>query len=252
MSNGFPQFQIVDEAGNVVSVFNGSAPGGGVSTEAKQDAQITILANLLTALLQRTTPADIQQVGGALQADQGQAGTIAQSWFVRLTDGTAALGTNSNPVRVSAAGSGLVVANFPTTQAVEGEVTIANLPDTQPVSGTVLVTRPSYSTYKNLALNVSGTVKASPGILYSLNCTNLNPNQPRYLQLFDKASAPVSGDDPVESYAIGPDSQLTLGADYFGLMGRAFTLGIAWGLSKDVATFSAAAAADQATHIKYV
>lgn len=61
------------------------------------------------------------------KVDQGLQGTIAQSWFVELTDGTNVLGSAAHPVVVSVNG----------TAAVSGTVAVSNFPATQAVSGTV-------------------------------------------------------------------------------------------------------------------
>ena len=78
---------------------------------------------------------------------QGNAGSISNSWYFRLTDGTQVLGTGSSaPVWVSGAVTvdGTVnVGNFPTTQSVKIDqsitlpVSVSNFPAITTVTGTV-------------------------------------------------------------------------------------------------------------------
>lgn len=253
-ASSYPQFQVVDASGNIINVFNGSEPGGGVSTEAKQDQILTALANLLTELGQKTEPSQNQSVVGLVDVDQGAPGEIASGWFVRLTDGSVVLGTGDNPLSVTVAGGAVEVSNFPASQTVDGAIEVSNFPATQPVSGTVTVANQpaqEYETYSDLGASAGAVVKVGTGHLHSISCYNAKDVK-RYLQIFDSATVPATGDIPAESYPIGGESLLVLGADYFGAKGRGFTNGIAWGFSMSLETYAPAIASDQSTHVKFL
>jgi hypothetical protein len=72
----------------------------------------------------------IQVIGGAV--NQGFKGTIPQSWYVELTDGTNPLGTSLNPLSVT----GTLVVNPPTPPATATDYNVAS-------SGTSVVLLPA-------------------------------------------------------------------------------------------------------------
>jgi hypothetical protein len=87
--------------------------------------------------------------------NQGNKGTIPQSWYTQLTDGSAAIGVLANPLRVDPTGTTTQPVSLPVGQAVElldaggtnkasisaaGAVKVDGSAVTQPVSGTVTAT----------------------------------------------------------------------------------------------------------------
>lgn len=92
--------------------------------------------------------------------------------------------------------------------------------------------------------SVAVSVKASAGNITAIHASNANAAI-RYLQVFNKASAPAGGDVPIHSWPItASGGSLLIGTDFFGVNGAAATLGIAIGVSTTNATFTAATAAD--------
>lgn len=254
-SSGYPMFHVVDTQGNIINTFGGNGDGSGTATEAKQTDQVQLLQTLVTELQQKTEPAQSQSVNGLVVADQGEAGIASQGWFVRLTDGNTILGSSNNPLVVRAKGGSLEVSNFPAVQEVAGTVTIAQFPTVQPVNGTVTVgnlPNQSFLTHRNFSTLRAASVKTGAGVVFAVSCSNLHQNERRYLQLFDKALAPAVGDTPIESFAIGADSEVEKNLLYFGPKGLAFTNGLAWGISLSAFTFAPALIGDHLTVIKYL
>ena len=86
----------------------------------------------------------------------------------------------------------------------------------------------------------TGVLSATPATLYKFfgHANDVMPGPPRYLQLFDKAAVPVLGDAPrLPGIPVGPGpTAFSLGLDPNGLR---FLIGIAWGVSTTIDTFTA-------------
>lgn len=126
-----------------------------------------------------------------------------------------------------------------------------------------VVTKPlAVNTYAPSLFTQMGTdpdvsVKATPGNVFSVQCTNLNTAK-RYLQLHNKASAPVNPDVPLLVFPIAPggaaavsDSMTLIGTDFFGTYGIFFSIGIAYGFSTTPFVYTAGAAGDQFAAITF-
>ena len=117
------------------------------------------------------------------------------------------------------------------------------------------------STYSGLAFSaplndVDISVKATAGNLLSITASNINAAI-RYLQVFDKATAPSSGNTPVFSWAIPAGTSTApaireIGRDFLGEGGHYFASGIAVGVSTTAATFTAATTTDHVTNGTYI
>jgi hypothetical protein len=57
---------------------------------------------------------------------QGNKGTIAQSWYVQLTDGSAALGTDANPLRIDPTGTTVQPVVLNTVRDLVGTLILSN------------------------------------------------------------------------------------------------------------------------------
>lgn len=96
--------------------------------------------------------------------------------------------------------------------------------------------------YRSPASSYNHFIKASTGVLYGLEAVNDSTNK-LYLQLFNKASAPVNGDTPVRSYPMASGgSVLFIDALKWGNVGAnqglRFSTGIAWGWSTTQNTYT--------------
>ena len=107
-------------------------------------------------------------------------------------------------------------------------------------------------------VSVAVAVKASSGYLMSVYVNNKNAAV-RFLQIHNKASAPVSGDVPVAGgiYEIAAGSAtvpatLILDDAFFGPGGMSLGLGIAIGISTTGATFTAATTTDHVVAGRFV
>jgi hypothetical protein len=118
--------------------------------------------------------------------NQGDPGSIGESWYVELTNGTNVIGTIANPI-VSAI-SGTVTVVQPVGSNLN--VSISNFPGTQPISGTVTANQGTPNTLADAwpveitdgtnvlgtvahPLNVEGVIVVSPGVAPTTN-TNYN------------------------------------------------------------------------------
>lgn len=106
-----------------------------------------------------------------------------------------------------------------------------------------------------LSSSIAISVKATPGNLLSVSATNINAAV-RYLQIFNKASAPATNDVPIFCFPIPIGSttiQMTnIGRDFFGAGGYYFSTGIAIGISTSGTNYQAATATDHITQGTYV
>lgn len=86
-------------------------------------------------------------------------------------------------------------------------------------------------------------VKPAPGAVGRLFASNRNAAL-RYFHIFAKATAPVNGDVPLESYEIPANNILPLDIN-FGFNGMPVATGISWGISTTNATFTDSATASE-------
>ena len=90
----------------------------------------------------------------------------------------------------------------------------------------------------------SGLIKNTSGAIYAISAINQN-TAIRYLQLFNKATAPAANDVPMEVFIVYPNGgQLVLGQDYFTINGLDFAAGIGWGMSTTSTIFTPATATE--------
>lgn len=104
--------------------------------------------------------------------------------------------------------------------------------------------------------DVDISVKASAGSLLSVSATNINAAI-RYLQVFNKATAPAGGDTAVFSFPIPAGSStvpavVSVARDFLGQNGHQFSTGIAVGVSTTAATFTAATTTDHVVNGTYL
>lgn len=88
-----------------------------------------------------------------------------------------------------------------------------------------------------VALAASKSVKATPGRLYAIHGSNRDAAE-RFIQIFDKASAPSAADVPVMTIPVPAATSFSWSQPF----GRVFTLGISWGISTTLNTFTSAGA----------
>lgn len=99
--------------------------------------------------------------------------------------------------------------------------------------GTFMVARPDTSgglTSSRIVTGTTGFIKASAGQVYRVNGYNANAAI-RYLQLYNKASAPtLSTDTPIATIPLAASSAFSFD---IGALGLAFATGIAWAYTTD-------------------
>jgi len=159
------------------------------------------------------------------------------------------VGTTPQPVSGTVSVSGTVPVSgtfWQATQPVSGTVSVSG---TVPVSGTFWqATQPvsiastvntssvpaasgglSTSKLVSAATTNATSVKASAGQVYNIQAFNTNASSPRYLKLYNKASAPTVGTDtPIKTILIPPASS---GVVIEISNGLAFSTGIAFALT---------------------
>ncbi len=102
---------IITGGGSNASV---GATGSLAPTSATEVGWINVSGNLVGISAANPLPVSVTAIV-ADNVNQGNKGTIPQSWYVQLTDGSAAIGVLANPLRVDPTGT--------TTQPVSGTVT---------------------------------------------------------------------------------------------------------------------------------
>lgn len=108
----------------------------------------------------------------------------------------------------------------------------------------------SWTRFQNLGANATLNVKATPGNVKAVYCHNINAAA-HYVQLHNTATTPAGGAVPLYTFLVPAQSSITIGDTFFGEHGAHFTTGIAFAFSTTEATYTAATATDQMTHIMY-
>lgn len=108
----------------------------------------------------------------------------------------------------------------------------------------------SYSVYKNYAAAATANVKASPGNVYAVTCSNINGST-RYIQIHNTATTPSAAAVPALSFVVPANSQVRIGTEFFGPGGINFSTGIAFAFSTTEGTYTAGTATDQFTQVCY-
>lgn len=108
----------------------------------------------------------------------------------------------------------------------------------------------SWTRFQNLGANATLNVKATPGNVKAVHCRNINAAA-HYVQLHNTATVPAGGAVPLYTFLVPATSAITIGDTFFGEHGAHFTTGIAFAFSTTEATYTAATATDQMTHIMF-
>lgn len=104
--------------------------------------------------------------------------------------------------------------------------------------------------------DVDISVKGSAGNILSLTCSNINAAV-RYLQVFNKATAPAASDVPVFSFVIAAGTSTApaireIGKEFFGEGGHYLSSGVAIGVSTVAGSFTAATTTDHTINGTFV
>lgn len=105
------------------------------------------------------------------------------------------------------------------------------------------------SPFSNFGANATLNVKATPGNVYLVVCTNANAST-RYIQLHNTATTPGAGNVPLLSFPV-PGSGGTTLIDLGAMGGVNFSTGIAFGFSTTQGTYTAGTAGEQNTTVLF-
>ena len=183
------------------------------------------------APLSNANPLPVSDAGGSLSIDDG-GGSIT-------VDGSVGVSGSVTVAGVVSVSSGTVTAN-----AGSGTFSTKEVPQT---SGGVSASKLISSAGTNAT-----SIKASAGQLYGLFATNANA-APRYLKIYNKATAPVVGSDvPLQTYLI-PGNAAGAGFTRYIPHGIPFTVGIALAITAGAADADASAigAAEVIVNLEY-
>ena len=100
------------------------------------------------------------------------------------------------------------------------------------------------------AVNQS-VLKASAGTVYKAYCHNKSTST-RFFQLHNKATAPINGDAPVESFPVAPSTAVMIDSAFWGATGRVCSAGVSWAFSSTESTLTLATASDQSSSVGYL
>lgn len=104
--------------------------------------------------------------------------------------------------------------------------------------------------FKDYETNATAAIKASPGVVYSIYCENLN-GAVRYIGIYNKTTAAATNDVPIVSYRVPAGGATMVGTDMLSIMGLTCSTGITFGISTDPTKYAAATATDHNTVILY-
>lgn len=222
----------------------GAVVGGGVEATALR----VTLASDSTGLI------SVDDNGGSLTVDGTVAATQSGTWNITNISGTVSLPTgaataanqstsNTHLSTLAGAVSGtemqvdIVSGTVAATQSGTWTVQPGNTANTTPW---LVNDRPDTSGGLSMSKTVSAastnatSVKGSAGQVYAVQCMNTNAS-PRYLKLYDKASAPTVGTDtPVKTLTI-PGNTAGAGLVLNWDKGLVFSNGIAFALTTGIA-----------------
>lgn len=105
----------------------------------------------------------------------------------------------------------------------------------------------SFSWFQNLAADVTKNIKASAGTVFSFYVFNTTGSTV-YFQLWNSATTAAAG-SLIDVWLVPAGSQVQIDEDYFSREGRAFSTGIAFGISSTLSTYTGASA--QVVSVRY-
>lgn len=108
----------------------------------------------------------------------------------------------------------------------------------------------SWSKDQDFGSAAAKSVKASAGNLGSIHAFNGNATDV-FFQLHNLAAAPAPGAVPFAVFVVANGTAISVGSDWFGATGLHFSVGIAWGWSTTLGTYTAGTAADHGTLVLY-
>lgn len=216
----------VSRASNVMAFCAGTFAGVNVSFEGSLEA--TGDTNWFGIQAVRTNANTIETATGALSAQPVYAWEMSVNALARVR------------VRATARTSGTQSWRFKLGTYATEPIPAIQVSATQPVSGTVTITHPTPTASNvNSAASTNATVvKASAGTVYNVTASNVNAS-PRYLKLYNKATAPTVGTDvPLITIAIPATSTVAVN---FGVTGHRFATGVGLAITAGAADSDTAA-----------
>jgi len=109
----------------------------------------------------------------------------------------------------------------------------------------------AYTQFSDLGANITLTVKAAEGNVFSVDCQNENVAD-RYFQIHNLAvAATTTVSVPAHSWLVPAGEQIIIGTDFFGPAGLNFGTGITFAFSTTKDVYTAAVATDQTSHVNY-
>jgi hypothetical protein len=203
----------VSRASNVMMFCTGTFAGINVAFEGSLESSGE---NWFGIQAVRTNANTIETATGALSAMPIYAWELSVNALARVR------------VRCTARTSGTQIWRFKLGTYATEPIPAAQVTATQPVSGTVTanqgtIATPTASNINSTASTNATIVKASAGSVYNIAISNVSAS-PRYVKLYNKATAVVVGTDVPVLTIIVPAGGLI--QNNFGILGHRFTVGI--------------------------
>lgn len=108
---------------------------------------------------------------------------------------------------------------------------------------------PNLTKARTAAFGTAGVnVTALPGCLYHLSVVNKSSSTSYFIQIHDKATAPIASDTPIWEGKLPAGGDWSVGFQLFGLY---FTNGISLAISTTAGTLTLAAADDAVAYARY-
>lgn len=164
------------------------------------------------------------------------AGTIADPDVAIVEDTVNTIAINNLSAKVPTLGPKAVSGSVSVTPATGSKFTIDQI---------------AYLRTTRLAISAGDNIKSTSGVVFSFVATNLGSST-RFLQLFNKNSAPVTGDVPTAIYPVFGSNMLIIDTAIWGLAGLSLTSGISWGISTTPTTYTAGPFSEVLFEINYL
>ena len=187
--------------------------------------------------------------GAATSANQ----TTGNSSLASIVTNTTGIATAANQTTMQASLSSIVTnTTGAATSALQttGNTTLSTIS----TSLTSILARlmPVGTDTNYIGTSVADCVKTSSGSLYSITAVNLN-TATRYLQIFNQATVPTTGNVPVRVFTLfGSGGNALVGQDLIGGSGISLSTGVAWGVSTTPLTYTAATITDTIVSVRWI
>lgn len=170
----------------------------------------------------------------------------------RLAEGAGTIADPDKQIIFDPDGNALLTTISGKLPTLGQKVMSGSVPVTIASNQNVVITSPNYSGFVSMGTSTGGNIKSSSGSLFGIVATNANAST-RFLQLFNKATGPVTNDVPMLVYPVyGNYGNLMIDGNLWGYSGVGFSTGISWGFSTTWLTYTAGVGSECVFEARYL